>query len=102
MVEESAPLAAQKPDRRLLGYDHAGRWQNGVRKIAVDVKSARHTPWLHEQQPTVTCAENLNELRIPANTPTAIRLDFGQLFPTRLWLGHFKSIKRTSTDATVW
>ena len=95
MVLEPAPLAAQKPDRRLLGYDRAGRWQNGVRKIAVDVKSARHTPLLHAQNVTVSTVANLKALKIPANTPTAITLDFNQRF-----YGEIIGIKIVNTSDT--
>jgi len=80
LVIETLPLAAQKPDRRLLGYDRVGNWQHGVQKIAVDVKSARHTPLLHAETPEVTTTADLSALAIPANTPTAIPLDFGKPF----------------------
>ncbi len=80
MVLEPAPLAAQKPDRRVLSYDRLGRWQNGIRRIAVDVKSARHTPLLRAQNVTVSTEADLKSLKIPADTPTAITLDFNQRF----------------------
>jgi hypothetical protein len=99
LVIEFTPLAAQKPDRRLLGYDHAGNWQNGVRKIAVDVKSARHTPLLHAETPGVTTTADLNALTVPANTPTAIPLDFGKPFYGEI-IG-IKIVNTSESAATV-
>lgn len=80
LVVEPAPLAAQKPDRRLLGFERSGQWQNGSRKIAVDVKSARHTPLLHGREATVSTDADLKAIKVSANVPTAIELDFNQKF----------------------
>ncbi|NOR62910.1 MAG: hypothetical protein GQ535_10510 [Rhodobacteraceae bacterium] len=97
LVVESAPLASQKPDRRLLGYERAGRWQNGIRKIAVDVKSARHTPLLHEQNVEASSEADLSSVSISADAPTAIELNFGQHF-----YGEIIGIKIVNTtDAPV-
>ena len=99
MVNETAPLAAQKPDRRLLGYDRVGHWENGVRKIAVDVKTARHTPLLHEQDPKVTTEADLKAIKIPANMPVAIKLDFNRRFYGEI-IG-IKIVNTSDTPATV-
>lgn len=99
LVLEPAPLAAQKPDRRLLGYDRSGHWQNGIRKIAVDVKSARHTPLLKEQKAQVATVADLSALSISAETPTAISLDFGQQFYGEI-IG-IKIVNTSNTPVTV-
>jgi len=80
MVLEKSPLAAQKPDRRLIGIERTGHWQDGIRKIAVDVKSARHSPLIQEREATVSSEADLKALKILANTPTVITLDFNQHF----------------------
>ncbi|MBL1437103.1 MAG: glycosyltransferase [Rhodobacteraceae bacterium] len=99
LVLEPAPLAAQKPDRRLLGYDRSGHWQNGIRKIAVDVKTARHTPLLKEQKATVSTVADLSALSISAGTPTVISLDFNQHFYGEI-IG-IKIVNTTNTPVTV-
>jgi len=97
LVMEPAPLAAQKPNRRLLGYERTGRWQNGIRKIAVDVKSAQHTPLLHEQNVEVSSEADTSSLRVSAEVPTAFELDFNQQF-----YGEIIGIKIVNTtDAPV-
>ncbi len=73
LITEHRPLLNDKPDRRLLGYDPAG-WQNGIRKIAVEVRTARHTPLLHETEIPVTAPVDLSEIRVSADTPLAIPL----------------------------
>ncbi len=99
LVVEPAPLAAEKPDRRLLGYERVGRWLNGIRKIAVDVKSARHTPLLREEIVNVATGGEVSSLRISADAPTVIELDFERHFYGEI-IG-MKIVNSTDTPVNV-
>lgn len=80
LIRESTPLAAQKPDRRLIGFERIRGWQNGMRNIAVDVKSARHTPLLHEEDIKAPRQGALGEINLAAAAPVAMEIDFGRRF----------------------
>jgi len=54
--------------------------KNGIRKIAVDVKSARHSPLIQEREAMVSTNADLTALKISADTATVVALDFGQQF----------------------